>query len=356
MSAGDESWRATLAPYSQPNLLRSLEDIATSVLPYLLLLVGIYYTARVSIVLSLLLALPAAGFLLRTFIIFHDCAHASFFRSKRANAIVGAWLGVLLFMPFRSWRHKHAVHHATAGDLDRRGVGDIHTLTVSEYFERRWFGRLSYRLFRNPIVMFGLGPLLVILVGPRFVSRKTPRRIRNSVLGTDLVLAVALSVSCLLLGWQTVLLVQGPTLMLTGAIGIWLFYVQHQFEDTYWESRATWSYDDAALRGSSYLKLPRPLQFFTGNIGFHHVHHLSARIPNYNLELAHRRSSTLQVAPTLTLREGLLAPRWKLWDAENRRLVTFKQAHALKETVASPRRTERTRSGSASSPPQTSQS
>ncbi len=323
------SWRDALVPYSEPNLRRSLLGVATSVGPYLVILVAIYFSLRVSTLLALALAVPAAGFLLRTFIVFHDCAHASFFRTRRANAIVGSLLGVLLFMPFRGWRHKHAVHHATAGDLDRRGIGDIQTLTVSEYRGRPWWGRLGYRLFRNPLVMFGLGPLWVIVVGPRIVSPSASKRIRHSVLGTDLALALALGALCFLLGWQTVVLVQAPALLLTGASGIWLFYVQHQFEDTYWETREAWSYDEAALRGSSYLKLPRVLQFFTGNIGFHHVHHLSARIPNYNLQPAHEQTARLQTAPTLTLRDAIRAPRLKLWDEQRRRLVTFREARPL---------------------------
>jgi len=323
---GQDSWRRVLAPYAEPDLGLGLRNIATAVVPYLLLLLAIYFALRISTLLAIALAVPAAGFLLRTFIIFHDCAHSSFFRSKRANALVGAVLGVVLFMPFRSWRHKHAVHHATAGDLDRRGVGDIHTLTVAEYRALSRRGRLGYRLFRNPFVMFGLGPLWVVLVGPRIVSLSANRRIRNSVLGTDLALVLIGGGLCWLVGWQTFLLIQVPALLLSGAIGIWLFYVQHQFESTYWESRESWNYDDAALRGSSYLKLPRVLQWFTGNIGFHHVHHLSARIPNYNLQPAHDGAAQLQGVPTLSLREGLRAPRWKLWDEGRGRLVTFREA------------------------------
>ena len=344
----DESWRQLLAPYSEPSLARGLIDLGTSVGPYLVLLVTIFFALRVSTLLALALALPAAGFLLRTFIIFHDCAHNSFLRSKRANALLGAGLGVLLFMPFRSWRHKHAIHHATSGDLDRRGVGDIQTFTVAEYAARSRWGRLGYRLFRNPLVMFGLGPLWVVLVGPRLVSPSENRRIRNSVLGTDLALAIGTGAFCWLIGWQSFLLVLGPPLLVSGAIGIWLFYVQHQFESTYWEPREAWNYDEAALRGSSFLKLPRVLQFFTGNIGFHHVHHLSARIPNYNLELAHSDNQGLQRVPTLSLWEGLRAPRWKLWDEEQGRLVTFRQARTAVAAAGSP---TRKRAGAGHKPP-----
>jgi omega-6 fatty acid desaturase (delta-12 desaturase) len=322
------SLRELIAPWGTPSLPRSLLDLATSVGPYLALLVAIYFALRVSTALALLLAIPATGFLLRTFIVFHDCAHASFFRSRRANEVVGSALGVLLFTPFRSWRHKHAVHHASAGHLDRRGVGDIQTLTVAEYWAKPWLSRVGYRLFRNPLVMFGLGPFWVVLVGPRLVSPSANKRMRRSILGTDAALVALIVGLCLLIGWQAFVLVQIPVLLLTGAAGIWLFYVQHQFEGTYWERGEAWRYDDAALRGSSFLKLPRALQFFTGNIGFHHVHHLSARIPNYNLQTAHNAAGTFQSVPTLTLRDALRAPRLKLWDEQTQSLVTFRQARA----------------------------
>jgi acyl-lipid omega-6 desaturase (Delta-12 desaturase) len=300
-------------------------DLATSVVPYLVLTAVMFVLLPVSYLLVLVLAIPAAGFLIRTFIVFHDCAHGSFVRSKRANATLGAVLGVVLFMPFAWWRHKHAVHHATNGDLDRRGVGDVKTLTIEEYRALPWWGRFGYRLFRNPIVMFGLGPLWVVLVGPRIVTPKMHPRLRRSVLATDLALAVVLGGLCLLLGWQNVLLVLAPPILLTGAAGIWLFYVQHQFEEAYWERNDAWNFDEAALHGSSYLKLPRILQFFTGNIGLHHVHHLSARIPNYNLQAAHE-ACDLGPVPTLSLRDAVQAVRLKLWDPDRRRLVTFREA------------------------------
>jgi omega-6 fatty acid desaturase (delta-12 desaturase) len=330
----DDSWREVLARYAEPRLGRSLLNLATSVVPYLVVMLAIYFALRISNVLAFALALPAAGFLVRTFIVFHDCAHGSFLRSKRANAALGAVLGVLLYMPFQSWRHKHAVHHATAGDLDRRGVGDVRTLTVAEYRAQPWWGRLAYRLFRNPLVMFGLGPLWVVVLGPRVVSRSASQRIRQSVIGTDLVLVLVAGGFCWLLGWQAFLIMQAPPLLLTGTVGVWLFYVQHQFESTYWQSCEAWSYDQAALQGSSYLKLPKVLQFFTGNIGFHHVHHLSARIPNYNLQPAHNGTAGLQAVPTLSLWEGLRASRWKLWDEDRGRLVTFQEAAPTRSSAS----------------------
>jgi len=276
------------------------------------------------------LSVVAAGFLLRVFIVFHDCAHGSFFKSKRNNALLGAALGVLVCTPFAVWRREHAIHHATAGDLDRRGVGDIQTLTIDEYRASPWYERLRYRLFRNPFVMFGLGPLWVVLLGPRVVSLKAPSRLKRSVLGTDLTLIALVATLCYLIGWQGFLIVQLPALLVSGSIGIWLFYVQHQFEDTYWQSGDTWSYDDAALKGSSYLRMPRVLQFMTGNIGLHHVHHLSARIPNYNLQAAHDENSALHSVPTLSLLDGLRATRLKLWDERQRKLVGFRAARATR--------------------------
>ena len=323
--ASDASWRTILAPHMTPRLGPALLDVATSVVPYLGLMAAMFVAFPVSYLLVLALAIPAAGFLVRTFIVFHDCAHGSFVRSKRANATLGAVLGVVLYTPFAWWRHEHAVHHATAGDLDRRGVGDIQTLTVGEYRARSWRGRFHYRLFRNPFVMFLFGPLWVLLIGQRLVTRGMRPRLQHSVLGTDLSLALIIGGLCWLAGWREFLLVQSPPLLLAGAAGIWLFYVQHQFEDAYWQTSDAWSFDDAALQGSSHLDLPRILRFFTGNIGLHHVHHLSARIPNYNLQAAHE-AGRLEWVPTLSLRDGLAAVRLKLWDPDERRLVTFREA------------------------------
>jgi len=330
-------WREALAPYAKPHLGRSLLQLATSVVPYLGLSVLIYATLGVSRWLTLVLAIPTAGFLVRTFIVFHDCAHGSLLPSKRANIYLGALLGLFVLSPFRRWRHDHAVHHATSGDLERRGVGDVLTLSVAEYRARSWRGRLGYRLIRNPLVMFGLGPVLAMVIGPRLPASGARPRMRNSVLTTDLALAAIVAGLCLLIGWQDFLLVWAPSALLAGSIGIWLFYVQHQFEDAYWQHTEGWSYADAALRGSSYLKLPRVLQFFTGNIGLHHVHHLNARIPNYHLQAAHDANPMLHGVPTLSLWDGLLSVRLKLWDEQRGKLVTFAQARLTESpSTASP--------------------
>jgi omega-6 fatty acid desaturase (delta-12 desaturase) len=303
-----------------------LLDINTSVVPYVAISVLMYFALDVSYLLALALLLPAAGFLVRTFVVFHDCAHGSLLPSKRANRYVGRLAGLFVLSPFERWRHDHAIHHATSGDLERRGVGDIVTLTVGEYRARRWPGRLAYRLMRNPVVMFGLGPIIAMVIGPRIATRSQRPRMRHSVLGTDVVLVVVIGGLCWLVGWQSFLIVWAPSAILAGSIGIWLFYVQHQFEDAYWQSAADWSYSDAALRGSSYLKLPRVMQFFTGNIGLHHVHHLNARIPNYNLQRAHDENPIFHQVPTLSLWDALRTVRLKLWDEEQGKLVTFAQA------------------------------
>jgi acyl-lipid omega-6 desaturase (Delta-12 desaturase) len=231
-----------------------------------------------------------------------------------------------VFAPFTRWRHDHAVHHATSGDLERRGVGDVPTLTVAEYRARSQRGRLAYRIFRNPLVMFGVGPVFAMIIGPRLVAKGARPRMRNSVLATDAALAAIVAALCVLIGWQQFLLVWAPSAMLAGSVGIWLFYVQHQFEDAYWQNADDWTYAEAGLRGSSYLRLPKVLQFFTGNIGLHHVHHLNARIPNYNLQAAHDANPIFQSVPTLSLWDGLRAVRLKLWDEGSGKMVTFAQA------------------------------
>jgi omega-6 fatty acid desaturase (delta-12 desaturase) len=320
------AWRELLTPYARPRLGRALVDIATSVVPYLALSVLMYLLLGVSDLLVLALAIPTAGFLVRVFIMFHDCTHGSLLPARRANVWLGAVLGLFVLAPFLRWKHDHAVHHATSGDLDRRGTGDVRTLTVDEYMALSRRGRAGYRVLRNPLVMFGLGPIVAMVIGPRIVARGARPRMRRSVLGTDLALAVVVGVLCWTVGWWQFLLVQGPAALIAGSTGIWLFYVQHQFEDAYWENAGAWTYLDAGLRGSSYLRLPRVLQFFTGNIGFHHVHHLNARIPNYNLQRAHDENPVFSQVPTLSLFDGLRAVRLKLWDDRRGRLVTFAEA------------------------------
>jgi len=325
-----------LSEYARPRLARSLLDIATSVVPYLVLTALMYAIADTApLWLVLALTIPCGAFLLRTFIVFHDCGHGSFFASKKANRRFGRCCALMVWQPFANWRHDHAVHHGSAGDLDRRGVGDVPTLTVSEYNAKSWRGRLGYRLFRNPLVMFGVGPIYSLMVAPRLTSFDKRPRLRNSVLLTDVAVAVMVATLGLVFGWIDFLLVTMLPAFLAAAAGVWLFYVQHQFEDVYWEIGDEWTYADAALRGSSYLRLPRVLQFFTGNIGLHHVHHLNARIPNYNLQRAHDENAVFSDVPVLTLRDGLRCSRLKLIDTESHRLVTFAEARVAGAVPAS---------------------
>jgi omega-6 fatty acid desaturase (delta-12 desaturase) len=324
----ESRWRDALAPYAEADVKRSLTCLATSVVPYFALMVAMWLLLPVSYALVLLLAIPASGFLVRTFIIFHDCTHGSFMPTKRGNTWIGILVGLIVFSPFHSWRHEHARHHASSGDLDRRGRGDVDTWTVAEYQSKPWLSRLGYRLLRSPFVMFTLGPIWALALEPRIVPLSARPRIRRSHLYTDIALVAIVGGIILLIGWQAYLLIQIPTIVMGGAAGVWLFYVQHQFEDAYWERSEAWDYVDAALAGSSYLKLPKVLQFFTGNIGLHHIHHLLARIPNYNLQRAHDENEFLHRAPTISLWQGLRSVRLKLYDEDSRRMVTFAQARA----------------------------
>jgi acyl-lipid omega-6 desaturase (Delta-12 desaturase) len=328
-------WKADIAPYAQASVPRSVVDLFTSLVPYLALMVLQIWMLEsgISFWVVLPIAIPTAGFLLRTYIVFHDCTHGSFLPTKRGNHILGAIVGVIVFTPFQTWRHSHAVHHATAGDLDRRGTGDVPTMTVDEYLSHGWATRAAYRAFRNPIVMFGLGWLWGLVIQPRIVSADARPRLKRSTWATNVVLAVLITGICLLVGPGTFFLAQGPAAFLAGSAGVFLFYVQHQFEDTYWENSSSWSYADAALRGSSYLKLPQPFQFFTGNIGLHHVHHLSARVPNYRLQAAHDGLPIFRDVPVLSFWDGVRAARLKVWSPDEGRLLTWAEVRPLRRAV-----------------------
>lgn len=327
-------WRQALAPYTRPHVPRSLLDLATSVVPYAALSAGMYLLVGYSYPLALLLAVPTAGFLLRTYILFHDCAHGSFLPTRTANRRLGRVLALIVWTPFSSWRHAHAVHHATAGDLERRGGGDVPTWTVAEYNAASRAKRIGYWLFRHPLVMFILGPIWAMILGPRIITRSQRPQTRKSILWTNAGIAAMVAGFCALIGWQDYLLVWAPPVLLAGSAGVFLFYVQHQFEDAYWESSERWSYEDAALRGSSYLKLPALLRFFTGNIGFHHVHHLSAQIPNYRLPRAHADLPVFHSVPVLTPLDAIKSVRLKLWHEHQGRLVTFREARVARQTDA----------------------
>lgn len=324
-----------VAPYEHSNPKKSVMQIMNTIGPLLLLWIAAYASLSVSYWLTLPITIVAAGFVVRTFILFHDCCHQSFFKSRRANDLLGTITGILTLVPYEQWKRSHNIHHASSSNLDKRGIGDIRIMTVEEYAAASWWRRMAYRFYRNPIVMFGLGPIAIFMIDYRFNRRGAKRKERWNTYLTNLGIVLLYAGLCWLIGWQAFLLIQGPVMYVAALLGIWLFYVQHQFEDTYFEHQDEWSYVQAAVEGSSYYKLPKPLQWITGNIGFHHVHHLSPRVPNYHLEKAHEQSLPLQKATTITVRTSLKALRYRLWDENSRQFVSFKEVrHKLRKPAA----------------------
>ncbi len=318
-------WKQTVAACQKPVLRSSIWQIVNTLVPYIALWGLMIWTLDISYWLTLAVAFLAAGFLTRTFMIFHDCGHGSFFRSQRANHFLEFATGVLTFTPYRQWRHQHALHHATSGDLNRRGTGDIWTLTVEEYLQASPRKRLSYRLFRSPLVRFIVGPLYLFLIHHRFPAAGIGKRERRGVLWTNGALLALAVVMSLTIGIKAYLFIQLSVMLFAGTAGVWLFYVQHQFDGMYWERGSDWNFTDAALKGSSYYKLPRFLQWFTGNIGFHHVHHLSPGIPNYHLEKCHGENPMFQEVKAVTLWSSRKSLSFRLWDEQRKKLVGFGQ-------------------------------
>jgi len=321
---------ATFARYREPSWSRSLWQLGNSAALFGATWVAMYLLLDVSYWLTLALTVPAAFFLMRLFIIQHDCGHGSFFRKQKLADWVGRVIGVLTLTPYTYWRKTHAVHHANSGNLEHRGFGDINTLTVAEYLQLSWWGRLKYRVYRNPFVLFIIGAAIHFVVRHRlpFIVPRTWKRERQSILLTNVGIAALIVAAGTTLGWREFLMVQLPITLLACSLGVWLFYVQHQFEHTYWEHDPAWSYDTAALEGSSYLALPRVLQWATGNIGLHHIHHLNARIPNYRLPQVLRDHPELTRVSRITLWESIRCMRLALWDEAQRRLVSFRSARA----------------------------
>jgi omega-6 fatty acid desaturase (delta-12 desaturase) len=321
-AGAQRSWQRTTARYRASNTRRGVVQVCTSILPLIALFVLMYASLDGSYWLTLALSVPTAGFLVRTFVIMHDCGHGSFVPSRRANDIVGFIAGVLTVTPFEQWRRDHAMHHASSGDLDRRGHGDVATLTVEEYLGRTRWGRLKYRMYRSVFVLFVIGPPYILVMRHWRGFTGDPRD-RIGVRAADATLGALLVLLSLTVGLKAVALIYVPVYLLAGAVGHWLFYVQHQFQDTYWERHAEWDYADAALRGSSYYRLPVALEWITGSIGLHHVHHIDPRIPNYNLRRCHEENDEFHRVTQLTLRESLRTARLKLWDAKRECLVGF---------------------------------
>ncbi len=315
-------WKHDLAGYLAIDHRRSLGQIASVVVPYL----GIWIVTalvRPSAPVAVVIGLAATVFLVRMYSLFHDLTHNAMFRSRTANRGFGHLLGFLLFTPYRWWQRQHALHHANTGNLDGRGPGEIYTMTVAEYERASAVRRLGYRLYRNPLMMLLVGPSLVFLFARRFPQRGMSRSILASVIATNIALAAWVLVWGTLAGWATFALVQGTTLIAGGAIAAWMLYVQHQYEETYYRSPDEWEFELAALRGSSFLALPRALTWVVGNANYHHVHHLSAKIPNYRLRAAHEEQPLFAQTPVVTIRSSIAALRLKLWDEDAGRLVRF---------------------------------
>jgi omega-6 fatty acid desaturase (delta-12 desaturase) len=323
-SEASQASKENVARFQEASPWRARWQLINSILPYALLWFAMDRALIISYWLMLPIAILAAGFLVRIFIIFHDCGHGSFFRAKRANNATGALAGVLLLTPYRHWRWQHALHHGTAGDLDRRGSGDIWTLTVEEYLRSTRWRRLAYRLARNPIVLFVIAPLYIFVIDHRFAASTAPTRERRSVHCTNwALLGIALIMSAAI-GLKAFLLIQLTVSAVAGALGVWLFYVQHQFEGAFWSRSEEWNYTAAALQGSSFYKLPRILQWFTGNIGFHHIHHLSPRIPNYHLQRCHDADPFFNTIKPVTLLASLRFLTFRLWDEQRKVFVGFR--------------------------------
>jgi omega-6 fatty acid desaturase (delta-12 desaturase) len=323
------AWKGIVAGYQRASTRRALWQLTNTFAPYVLLWYAMYWALEVSIWLTVPLAVLSGAFLVRIFIIFHDCGHGSYLSSRRANDIVGFIAGVLTFSPYQHWRWEHAIHHGTAGNLDRRGTGEVWTMTVQEYLNASSRRRLAYRLVRNPLVLFIIAPLFVFVIKQRFASANAGRRQRHSVWWLNLTLLVTATLLIWIFGFGSYLLIQSIAMAFAGAVGLWLFYIQHQFEGVYWERAERWDYTAAALRGSSYYKLPKVLQWISGNIGFHHIHHLSPRIPNYHLQRCHESEPLFQQVQPITLGASLQALKFRLWDEQGKELVGYAHLRRL---------------------------
>ncbi|MDA5094005.1 fatty acid desaturase [Aliiroseovarius sp. KMU-50] len=324
-------WVSTLAKYRDPSSMRSSFELAVSALPFLALWALAWWVISISYILAFAISLVNAAFLLRLFAIQHDCGHGAFFKNRHVSDWVGRVLGVLTLTPYDVWRRTHSVHHSTAGNLDKRGMGDIHTLTVAEYQSLSRWGQLHYRLYRHPITLFGFGPSYLFYLQNRIpLGLMNSTRYWISAMLTNLAIIAALFAIYWFGGLMPLLLIFLPCTLVAATAGVWLFYVQHQFETTQWDAHDDWNLHEAALHGSSYYRLPKVLQWFSANIGIHHVHHLYSRIPFYRLtEVLRDHAELTDATHTMTIRESFANARLHLWDEDSKRLLSFAQARAL---------------------------
>jgi omega-6 fatty acid desaturase (delta-12 desaturase) len=328
-------WFRETKQFEKPSLPRALWQLANTIIPLALCWTLIIWMQHNNspYYLTVLVAIPCSLLLVRLFIVFHDCTHGSYFKNQGANATLGWIIGIVMFTAYRDWRRSHGIHHATNGNLDRRSLGEIWTLTVEEYQAAPKIKRLWYRIYRNPVVLFLIAPLVLFLFINRLPSRTSPPKERMGVWLTNLGVVGVIAALGFFSGWDHLLLVYLPIFYLTWIIGLWLFYVQHQFDPGYWEREDEWDHIEAALQGSSHYKLPRILQWFSGNIGLHHIHHLRPRIPNYNLERCYRAVKELQLPNPLTIWKSLKSVTLNLWDEQRKKLITFGEAARLKRNI-----------------------
>jgi len=329
-----KEWLKIISKYNKPDAKKSIWQIVNSVGPYLLLWGLMYFSLQISYLLTLGLSIVAAGFLVRIFIIFHDCGHGSFFRSRKTNKIIGTILGSMVFTPYDRWHKDHHIHHNTVGNLDKRGVGDVWTLTVAEYEALSRGEKLYYRVYRNPIILLILAPVILFVIWFRFPNKSLGRPERISVYISNLIIAGFTAGLILLMGLKAFLMIQLPIIYVATTGGVWLFYVQHQFEDTIWTRQEAWDYKTMALEGSSYLEFPRLLQWFSGNIGFHHIHHLSPKIPNYNLEKCHRENAMFESIKPVRFLSSMRTINLRLWDENKAKLISFRHLRRASASVA----------------------
>jgi len=321
------SWMQIVSGYNFSDSSKSWWQVINSVLPYMLLWLAMVWSLNISYFLTLFLSVFAAGFLIRNFIIFHDCVHGSFFRSQLLNRVLGIILGILTFTPFHKWRHEHIEHHATVGNLDKRGIGDVKTLTVDEFLAGSRWSRFKYRLYRYPVFLFGIAPFLVFVLKNRLPGKFMNLRQHIYLHLTNLGIIAVMAITMWVIGWKAYLLIQLPVLYIAAVHGVWLFYVQHQYENVVWTRSKDWNYKNIALEGSSYFKLPGILQWFTGNIGFHHIHHLSPKIPNYKLPVCFRENPIFQDIKPITLFSSIRSLKLRLWDEKRKKLIGFSAMH-----------------------------
>jgi len=318
------SWIQIISRYNFPDTARSWWQIINSVVPYIILWVLMVLSLKISYWLTLFISIFAAGFMIRIFIIFHDCGHGSFFKSKKLNTFVGIITGLMVFTPYHRWHHDHFIHHNTVGNLDKRGIGDVITLTVKEYLSLSKWKRFAYRFSRHPVYLFGIAPMLLFLFQQRLTKRQMSLREQMYVHLTSLGVIIIALLLIWAMGFRAYLLIQIPVLFIAAGHGVWLFYVQHQYENVSWVNNNEWDYENIALQGSSFFKLPRILQWFTGNIGFHHIHHLSPKIPNYKLAACHYQNPRFQKVKPITFFSSLRSLKLRLWDEGRHKLIGFR--------------------------------